>query len=83
MNTDFFSIKFWTFLANLIEFVSKSCNTGAKFLDAKDENSSHGGGDKRLVVDDVNFLGKHVDKEASAQHVWSYVKKKNKQKQQF
>lgn len=60
-----------TLPAHLIEFVSKSCNVWAEFLDAVDDDSAYGGGGKRLVVDDVNFLGKHVDQEASAQHVGS------------
>lgn len=69
-----------TLPAHLIEFVSKSCNSWAEFLDAEDDDKAYGDGGKRLVVDDVKFLGKQVDKEASAQHVWSYAKKKKKPK---
>lgn len=56
---------------NLVEFVGKSCNARAEFLDAVDDDGANGGSCKRLVVDDVDFLGKHVEDEPGAQHVGS------------
>lgn len=54
----------------LVQFVSKSCNTWTKSLNAIDDDGPNGGSSKSLMVDDVDFLGKQVDQQASAQHVW-------------
>lgn len=57
--------------AYLVQFVGKSCNTWTKFLGTIEDDGTHGESSKGLVVDDVDFLGKHVEEEASAQHVGS------------
>lgn len=57
--------------AYLVQLVSKSCNTWTKFLGTIDDDGAHGESSKGLVVDDVDFLGEHVEDKASAQHVGS------------
>lgn len=57
--------------AYIVQFVNKSCNAWTIFLDTIDDDGAHGDGSKGLMVNDVDFLGKQVDEEASAQHVGS------------
>lgn len=66
--------------AYLVQFVSKSSNTWPKFLHTIDDHSSYGGCSECLMVDDIDFLRKHVQEEASTQHVGSYWERRGNTK---
>lgn len=54
---------------NLIEFVGEGGYTGPELLDAINDDCTDGRSSEGLVIDYIDFLREHVQKQSSAQHI--------------